>query len=139
MTTNTAELMARFAPYLAAAVGVYGERALEQVGDVSVDAMSNAGRKMLVTAWRRQGLEGRRALELAVRDAADEPDDADAASALRQQMKRILREDPELSRELTSLLADAGGNVTVTVSGERSIAARNIGVAITGDNVTIRP
>jgi hypothetical protein len=77
-------------------------------------------------------------LEAAVTDAASEPDDTDAAAALRQQVKRALREDPELLRELAGLLP-AAEPVTVTASGERSIAAQRIGTAITGDNATVQP
>lgn len=74
----------------------------------------------------------------AVADAAAEPDDEDASAALRQQMKRALREDEELRCELAALLPrQENRGVTVTASGPRSIAGGgSIRVAITGDGHT---
>ncbi|MER6239758.1 hypothetical protein ABT185_27480 [Streptomyces clavifer] len=88
--------------------------------------------------WQRRSPDGRPELEAAVREAAEEPEDADAAAALRQQIKRTLRENPQLLTELATQLP-ATGAVTITASGERSIAAQSIGTAFTGDNTTIRP
>jgi hypothetical protein len=48
-------------------------------------------------------------------------------------------EGAELRVELARLLPAAGETVHVTASGERSIAAKTIGTAVTGDNATIRP
>jgi hypothetical protein len=89
--------------------------------------------------WRRHDAQGRAELEAAVHDAAEAPEDADAAAALRQQVKRALREDAELRAELARLLPALGETANVTASGERSIAAKTIGTAVTGDNTTIRP
>ncbi|WP_232486143.1 hypothetical protein [Streptomyces fildesensis] len=103
-----------------------------------MSATANVGRRMLHVIWHGLDARGRAALDAAVRDAVLEPDDADAAGALRQQIKRALREEPELLWELSSLLP-VGGSVTVVASGNRAIAAHTIGTAITGDNITIRP
>ncbi|MGW7613098.1 hypothetical protein ACWGKW_38830 [Streptomyces sp. NPDC054766] len=58
--------------------------------------------------------------------------------ALRHQLKRALREDAELMRELMVLLPASGG-VTINVSGTRAIGAQHIGIAASGDNTTIHP
>ncbi|MFD0420980.1 hypothetical protein [Streptomyces parvus] len=73
-----------------------------------------------------------------MREAVEEPEDSDAAAALRQQIKRTLKDDPQLLAELAAQLPPIGA-VTITASGERSIAAQAIGTAVTGDNTTIRP
>jgi hypothetical protein len=74
-----------------------------------------------------------------VQDAAEDPDDEDAAAALRQQIKRTLRDDEELRAELTNLLSSTSGTMTVTASGERAIAAQTVNTAITGDNARLQP
>ena len=76
-------------------------------------------------------------MEAAVQDAAEAPDDAEAAAAVRQQIKRALRDDAELLAELARMLPAAGETVNVTASGERSIAAKTIGAAATGDNTAM--
>ncbi|MFG3135067.1 hypothetical protein ACGFZA_02470 [Streptomyces sp. NPDC048211] len=140
MSAEIAALVDQAGPYLTAALGAYGVGVLARAEDAAVDATANAGRRILDVVWRRRGERGRAELEAAVRDAAEEPDDADAAAALRQQIKRALREDADLLAELTSLLsAGKSGSVSVTASGERSIAAQHIATAITGDNATLRP
>jgi hypothetical protein len=134
-------LVEQAGPVALTALGVYGAGVLHRAEEAAVDATANLGRRILQAVWRRRDAQGRAALESAVRDAADEPGDEDAAGALRQQIKRALREDPELVRELAALLPPhrAGGAV-VTASGERSVAAgRDIGVVITGDAHAPRP
>ncbi|OKK16602.1 hypothetical protein AMK09_23035 [Streptomyces sp. CB02488] len=140
MSAEIANLVDQAGPYLTAALGAYGVGVLARAEDAAVDATANVGRRFLDVVWRRRGEQGRAELEAAVRDAAEEPDDADAAAALRQQIKRALREDAELLPELAALLpAGQSGSVSVTASGERSIAAQHITTAITGDNATLRP
>lgn len=133
------QLVGQAGPYLTTAVGAYGVAVLTRAEDAAVDATANLGRRMLQAVWRRRDAQGRAELEAAVQDTADAPGDEDAAAALRQQIKRALREDAELLAELARILPVGGETVNVTASGERSIAAKTIGTAVTGDNTTIRP
>ncbi|NGO15321.1 hypothetical protein G5C60_49015 [Streptomyces sp. HC44] len=141
MSAEIVQFMGQAGPYLTAALGAYGAGVLTRTENAAVEATANVGRRMLQAVWRRRDEQGRAELEAAVQDAADESEseDDDAAAALRQQIKRAVREDAELLRELAELLPAAGGPVTVTASGERSIAAQRIGTAITGDNTTVNP
>jgi hypothetical protein len=140
VSAEIAQLVEQTGPYLSTAVSAYGVGVLTRAEDAAVDATANLGRRILRAVWHRRGEQDRAGLEAAVRDAADDPDDSDARAALRQQIKRALREDARLRDELARMLSAAGaGTVNVTASGERSIAAQRIGVAITGDNATVRP
>ncbi|MEU2620897.1 hypothetical protein ABZ642_22635 [Streptomyces sp. NPDC007157] len=142
MSAEIVQLVEEAGPYLSAAVGAYGAAVLVRAGGVMVDAAvegtAGLGRRILQLVWHRRDEEGRAALESAVREAAEEPEDADAAAALRQQIKRALREDAELARELAALLPAQGG-LTVNVSGTRAIGAQHIGIAASGDNTAIHP
>jgi len=134
MGTEIAELVQQAGPYLTAAASAYGGAVLTRAEDAAADATANLGRRILQAVWRRRSEPEQAALEAAVLDVAEDADDADAAAALRQQLRRALREDSGLLRELADLLpAPAAGTVTITASGERSIAAHTIGTAITGD------
>lgn len=135
MSAEIGQLVGQAGPYLTAAVVAYGTGVLTRAESAAVEATADIGRRMLQAVWRRRNEQGRAELESAVADAAEEPSDEDASAALRQQLKRALREDAELLRELAGLLPSTGnGAVTVTASGPRSIAAGgDIGVAITGD------
>ncbi|WP_308437073.1 hypothetical protein [Streptomyces olivaceoviridis] len=134
------ELAEQAWPYLSTAVSAYGVGVLTRAEDAAVEATANLGRRILQAVWRQRGEQGRAELEAAVQDVAADLKDGDAAAALRQQVKRALREDAELREELAEMLSAAGaGPVNVTASGERSIAAQTIGTAVTGDNVTLRP
>ncbi|WP_149823545.1 hypothetical protein [Streptomyces tailanensis] len=139
MSAEIVQLVGQAGPYLTAAVVAYGTGVLTRAESAAVEATANIGRRMLQAVWHRRDEQGRAELESAVADAAREPSDGDASAALRQQIKRALREDAELLRELAGLLPSGG--VTVTASGTRAIAAGgNIGVAITGDgHTTPRP
>ncbi|MFJ4091228.1 hypothetical protein ACIPYS_06550 [Kitasatospora sp. NPDC089913] len=134
MSGEIVQLVEQASPYLTAAVSAYGGAVLARAEDTAVEATANLGRRILQTVWRRRTEPQQAALEAAVQDAAEAPGDPDAAAALRQQIKRALREDTDLLKELAALLpAPAAGTVTITASGERSIAAHTITTAITGD------
>ncbi|GHH82318.1 hypothetical protein GCM10017771_06150 [Streptomyces capitiformicae] len=135
MSTEIGQLVGQAGPYLTAAVVAYGTGVLTRAESAAVEATANIGRRMLQAVWHRRDDQSRAALESAVADAAAEPEDDDASAALRVQIKKALREDEELRRELASLLPSGStGTVTVTASGTRAIAAGgNIGIAITGD------
>jgi hypothetical protein len=142
VSTEIVELVEQATPYVSAALTAYGAAALTRAEDeavgAAVEGTAGVGRRILQLVWRRRDEEGRSTLEGAVRMAAEEPDDTDATGALRHQLKRALREDAELVRELAALLPGQGA-VTVNVSGTRAIGAQHIGIAASGDNVTIHP
>ncbi|GHH73769.1 hypothetical protein GCM10018781_38830 [Kitasatospora indigofera] len=134
MSTEIVELVGQATPYLTAAVSAYGGAVLARTEDAAVEATANLGRRILHAVFRRGSQAEQAALEAAVQDAAQDPENTDAVAALRQQIKRALREDADLRKELAHLLpAPAAGPVTITASGERSIAAHTITTAITGD------
>ncbi|MFJ8697528.1 hypothetical protein [Streptomyces roseolilacinus] len=139
MSTEIVRLVEQAGPCLTTAVSAYGVAVFSRTESAAVDATANLGRRILQAVWHRRDERGRVELEAAVRDAAEAPEDADAAAALRQQVKRALREDAGLPAELARMLPAAGETVNVTASGERSVAAKTIGTAVTGDNVTIKP
>ncbi|WP_406371903.1 hypothetical protein OG788_17670 [Streptomyces sp. NBC_00647] len=68
-------------------------------------------------------------------EATDEQDDAYSTAVLSRLLRQALQNDPELREELASVLS-AASTVTITASGERSIAAQHIGTAITDDGHT---
>nr|WSX75201.1 hypothetical protein OH826_15650 [Streptomyces sp. NBC_00899] len=141
MSAEIVQLVEQAGPYLSAAVGAYGAQVFARAEDAAVgaatDATAGLGRRILQAVWHRQDEQGRATLASAVEDAAQEPDDADAAGVLRQQIKRALREDEELRHELVELFAQAPQS-SVVASGERSIASgSNSGVQITGDDAHV--
>ncbi|MFF0186927.1 hypothetical protein [Streptomyces sp. NPDC005244] len=142
MSPEIGHLVEQAGPYVSAAVSVYGAAVLSRAEDAALDAAvegtAGVGRRILELVWRQRDERSRAALESAVDEAAEDPDDSDAAAALRQQIKRALREDAELTREVAGLLP-ATGTVTVNVSGTRAIGAQHIGVASSGDHATVHP
>ncbi|MCD0482032.1 hypothetical protein LO771_06280 [Streptacidiphilus sp. ASG 303] len=137
MSTEIVELVEQAGPYLTAALGAYGGAVLTRAESAAADATANLGRRILHAVWHRRGADGRAALESAVQDAAEDTQDPDAAAALRQQIKRALRDDDALLAELADLLPEPSGTVTITASGTRAIAAHTITTAVTGDNTQI--
>jgi hypothetical protein len=128
------QLVEQAGPYLTAAVGAYGAAVLTRAQDVAADATVGLGQRILQLVWRRGDEAGRAELERVVDEAADERNDAYSAAVLSRILRRALQDDPRLREELSALLpAPAPGTVTITASGERSIAAQHIGTAITGD------
>ncbi|MFF9603647.1 hypothetical protein ACF1GY_15325 [Streptomyces sp. NPDC014684] len=134
MDAEAVRLVEQAGPYLTAAVGAYGAAVLTRAQDAAADATVGLGQRILQSLWRRGDEAGRAELERVVDEAADEQDDVYSAAVLSRLLRRGLRDDPGLQEELSALLpAPAAGTVTITASGERSIAAQHIRTAITGD------
>ncbi|MGW5341950.1 hypothetical protein [Streptomyces sp. NPDC004050] len=123
---------AEITPYAVAAISAYGTAVLTRVRDQAADATVSLGREILQRFARRN--RRRQELESAVRDVAEDPQDADFQAALRGQLRRILEGDPELAAELAALLAQSG--VRVTALGERAVNVGKMrsGTIVTGDN-----
>ncbi|WP_246273160.1 hypothetical protein [Phytohabitans houttuyneae] len=129
------DLATQVVPYIAAAAGAYGTAVIERVRDSAADATVEAtagwGRRLLGRILRRQ--ESAAEVEAAVRDLAQDPDDADRVAAVRLQVRKALADDPELAAEVAAMLQAAG--TSVTASGPRSVAVQeNSGIIQTGDS-----
>jgi len=138
MGTKVVQLMEQAGPYMTAAIGAYGAAVLSRAEDAAVDATANLGRRMLQAVWHR--LTGQRAeLERFVQEVAEDPSDTDTIGSLRNRIKRAVREDADLLRELVDLLAAAPpGSVIANTFGDRAaVAMGGAGTAISGGNVTI--
>jgi hypothetical protein len=129
-----AVLVGQVSPYVTAAVGAYGSTVLAKVNDEAAGATVGLGRRMLQRIF---GSRGAGDAPHAVADLAADPNDPDLQAALRVAIRKVLAVDTELAADLRAMLA-ADARVTVTASGERSIAAHTInGAAATGGDVTI--
>ncbi|MFF7924932.1 hypothetical protein ACFZDP_27765 [Streptomyces mirabilis] len=137
MSAEIVQLVEHAGPYLTTAVGAYGAAVLTRVEDTAADATVTLGQRILRAVWRRGDEAGRAELEQVVNEAADERDESYSAAVLGRLLRRALQEDAGLRAELSAMLpAPTAGSVTITASGDRSIAAQHIGTAITGDGHT---
>jgi hypothetical protein len=136
MDTEIVQFMEQAGPYMTAAIGAYGGAVLSRAEDAAVDATANLGRRMLRAVWHRR--TGQRAeLERVVQEVAEDPNDTDAVGSLRNQIKRAVREDADLLRELADLLAAAPPG-SVMAFGRAAVATGKADTAVSGDgNVTI--
>ncbi len=142
MAARNGEFVQEAGPFLTAALASYGDQVLTHEEVASKSAVANIGLRLLQATARRVDAKGRDALQTAVEEATEEPENEDASATLRQQIRRAVRNDPDLGRELAALLpADGrGAGVTVIAAGDRSVAAGgNIGTVITGDGVRRPP
>jgi hypothetical protein len=139
-TNEITQLAGAVTPYVTGLATAYGSAVLQKVRDQSVDASADAtiglGRRMLNLILGRSQLA--LAVESAVQDVATNPGEDDFSTALKVQIYKALTADPGLARELAKLVNSARMSISVTASGERSIAAHTVsGIASTGDNTQI--
>jgi hypothetical protein len=129
-----AVLVGEMSPYVTAAVGTYGAAVLARANDQAADATVGLGCRILRRVFGTRTAED---VPQPVTDLAADPGDPDLQAALRVEIRRQLADDAELAADLRGMLAGSAA-VTVTASGERSIAAQSVtGVASTGDDATI--
>jgi|SRR5215218_2963122 len=127
-----------------AALTIFLAPALKFLLDVGGDVTERARTSLGEAGWEQaRALWGRlrgkvekdpAALSVAER-VAEQPEDAEARTALTFFLRQILRDDPELERALAADWESARGHVTAIASAERSvaIAGGSGNVVITGD------
>ncbi|GLX53947.1 hypothetical protein Shyhy01_68960 [Streptomyces hygroscopicus subsp. hygroscopicus] len=126
----SAELVAQAVTVISAATTAYGTRVLTQSEELAAQGTVRLGQRLVAWLVRR----GRHAaVESAVRDLAEAASEEreDAQAALRLQLGRALREDPELRAELASLLASGP---QVHGAGAVVVTGGNEGIVSTGAN-----
>lgn len=134
MSGEVAALAAEVSPYVTAAIAAYGGAVLVKAEDQAADATVGLGRRLLQRIFST-GKQPEDAPN-AVRELAADPDDLDLQAVLRVAIRRALAADPDLTDDIRGMLAAT--SVSVTASGERSIAAQTIiGIAATGDSSNI--
>ncbi|MET9093794.1 hypothetical protein ABZX72_17045 [Streptomyces cyaneofuscatus] len=137
MTFDVAQLVEQGWPFVGAAVGAYGTAVLTRTADEGATATVSLGQRVLQRLWHRE--ESRPYLQRAVQGVADDPEDTEAQAGLRAEIRRLLREDDELARDLAELLpAPVRPNESYVASGQGAVTARvNHGVISTGGDVTV--
>ena len=111
-----------------------GGKVLARGEDAAVGGLAGLGKRLL--ARLRKVETTRPALDQAVADVAQFPDDADFQAALRAQVKKALAADAGLEADLAELLKAAGP--VLHAEGARSVAVQhNTGIIVTGDDATI--
>lgn len=126
-------VLAEALPVMSTAVGVYGAAVLSRVEDATADATVGLGRKLLQRLWHRAARPA--ALESAIADLADAPEDADALSALRLQVRKALAADPKLLTEIAAILP-AHGPVSASSGGVVALGGIHNSVITTAGTVT---
>ncbi|WP_164929348.1 hypothetical protein [Gloeobacter violaceus] len=119
-----------FLPHLLALTKDAAKQAAEAAGKaLGADAWSQAK-----TLWSRlwPKMEAKAVAVEAAQDVLAAPNDQDAQAALRQQIKKLLNENPELADEIARLWGQGQRRRTVTANGERSVA---IGGNVSGSNI----
>jgi hypothetical protein len=127
---DAAALAAAAAPHVLAAIAAYGAAVASRVEDASASATVKLGGRLLRRVMDREG--SARAVQQAVGEVAELPEDEDRVAVLRAELRRALQADTELATDVARLLSEAG--VAVSASGPRSVAVRdNSGIVQTGD------
>ena len=133
MDSDVASLAAQVTPYMSAAAAAYGGAVLAKVRDDAADATVGLGRRLLQRVFGTH--KDSDPLPEPLADLIADSNDEDAVAALRIAVRKILAADEQLRTDVAGMLTSVG--VTVIASGNRSIAAHQIGIAVTGDNASI--
>lgn len=126
-----AGLLTQFLPHLL--------RAGQRVGDQAADALGTETGRLARRVWDRlgQAFESRPAAKEAAENLAAKPADDLAREDLELQVRKILRDDPGLRKELSAMLEDARGQGIVADRGGvvnvEGVNARDGGIAVGRD------
>jgi len=123
LAQNIVAFLAPFLPYLIKGA----EETVQEIGkqfggDTWQQAKALWGRL-------RPKVEAKPAAQEAVQDLAKSPDDEDAKTVLRVQLKKLLTEDDSLAKEIAQLIE---GQVVQRVLSERGSSVRNVEQVATG-------
>lgn len=143
LTKDVAIFLTPFLPNLLALAKGASKQVEESAGKALGEGVWEQAKSLWGKLWPKA--EVKPAAVEAIKDAALSPKDEDAQAALRQQLKKLLTEDLELANEVAKLWQQVQANgiatVTVTASGERSVAVGgNVSGSyiVTGDGNTVK-
>src|SRR5438477_939322 len=128
------------AAQLVAALGPAVPMLLGKVADGLAQGAQQDAVDLAKTLWARlrPSIDARPAAHEAVEDVAEDPSNEDARAALRQQLRKLLAENPDMQRDLAGILSQAESrgvpSLHVEASGARSVAlgGNNLGSITTG-------
>ncbi|GGU75109.1 hypothetical protein GCM10010211_46360 [Streptomyces albospinus] len=123
-------VLGQVVPAVEAAVGAYGVGVLTRAEDEAAGATVRLGQRLLARILHR-GTDTA-SIEAAVTDLAESSEDPDVLNALRWQIKKVLRDDPQFAEELSATLPE---RPAVQASGKGSVAVGrdNNGIISTGE------
>lgn len=123
-------LLGQVVPAVEAAVGAYGVGVLTRAEDEAAGETVRLGQRLLARILHRGANTA--SVEAAVIDLAGTDEDPDALAALRLQIKKALRGDPQFAAELSAILPE---RPAAQATGTRSVAVggNNEGNISTGD------
>jgi hypothetical protein len=127
-------LLGQIVPAVEAAVGAYGVGVLTRVEDEAAGETVRLGHRLLARILHRGANAA--SVQAAVIDLAGTDEDPDALAALRLQIKKALRDDPQFAAELSAILPE---RPAVQATGTRSVAVggNSEGIISTGDGAAI--
>jgi dienelactone hydrolase len=124
-------LASQVGPLVSATVAAYGTAALTKAEDAAATETVRLGQRLLGRLLKRTksapGITG------AVTDLANALEDEDFHAALRAQIKKALREDPQLATDLTGLLPDDARHAVTASEGSIAIGGDSSGINSVGD------
>ena len=128
------------APYLKQLGSVAGEEAAKEVSKQAAEKMGDGSWSMAKSIWQKlRGAkpETQTAIDSALNDVADDPDDTDTHAALRVKLRKALKEDSTLVEGLAQLLREAE---STNIEGERNVIfgdSASSNIVATGDGIAI--
>lgn len=135
LALQATQYLAPFFPYLIKGGIEAGRSAAGKVGELATEK----GWKIVWSVWDK--LMKHEDTKKAAETVAKHPDDVDAQTALRSQIKLVLAADTDLAEILEKLIMESGENRKVSVQDNRSVAiggnASN-NVIITGDKNKVK-
>jgi hypothetical protein len=112
MSGEEVALAAEAAPIVLAAISAYGRAVLSKAWDDVADVTIKSGLRLVQRIFGRRP-EGE-ALPVVVAEVVDNPGDDDMAAQLRVAIRRALKEDPELAKDVAAIVAEAAPGAIVT-------------------------
>ncbi|MYT34350.1 MULTISPECIES: hypothetical protein [unclassified Streptomyces] len=130
--TEIDTLLGQVMPAGEAAVGAYGVGVLTRTEDEAAGATVRLGQRLPARILHR-GTDAV-SVEVGVTDLAGRGEDPDVRAALRRQIKRALRDDPQFADELSAMLPE---RPAPQATGARSVSVTdNTGIISVGDGAT---
>jgi hypothetical protein len=140
LVNSVAPYVIMAAPYLKQLGSAGSEEATKEISKQAAKKLGDGSWGLAKSIWQRfrgAKTETHTAINSALSDVADDPNDPDAHAALRVQLKKALKEDSVLVEAIAQLLREAGAT---NIEGERNVtfgdnASNN--VAATGDGIVV--
>jgi hypothetical protein len=125
LTENFTNYIIPFLPYLLKGIKLAGQKTFEKMGEKGGEAIAEKAQKSWKSISKKKG-DSAEKVKNAAKQLAKKPQDVDWQNMFKNGLEQLLSQDPDLAKELTSVLELQFGQQILDANNNKNAAVKQI-------------